>query len=144
AVLGLFTLGLDMIRGLAVGISLGVLMTMLAALTLLPAILGFVGHNIDRLGLPHRRRKQGADHQSFWYRWSRLIQRRPWPASLIGALLLVALALPVFSMRLGFGDAGNRPAGDTTRRAYDLLADGFGPGFNGPLLLVAQTPGGRA
>ena len=145
AVLGLFTVGLDMIRGLAVGISLGVLMTMLAALTLLPAILGFVGHNTDRLGLPHRRRKEGADRRSFWFRWSRLIQRRPWPALLLGAVLLVALALPVFSMRLGFGDAGNRPTSDTTRRAYDLLADGFGPGFNGPLLLlVAETPGGAA
>jgi putative drug exporter of the RND superfamily len=119
-------------------------MTMLAALTLLPAILGFVGHNIDRLGLPHRRRKEGADHRSFWYRWSRLIQRRPWPALLVGAVALVALALPVFSLRLGVGDAGNRPTSDTTRRAYDLLADGFGPGFNGPLLLVAQTPGGAA
>jgi RND superfamily putative drug exporter len=133
-----------MIRGLAVGISLGVLMTMLAALTLLPAILGFVGHNIDRLGLPHRRRNQGGDHQSFWYRWSRLIQRRPWPALLIGAVVLVALALPVFSMRLGFGDAGNRQTSDTTRRAYDLLADGFGPGFNGPLLVIAETPAGAA
>jgi putative drug exporter of the RND superfamily len=144
AVLGLFTVGLDMIRGLAVGISLGVLMTMLAALTLLPAILGFVGRKIDRLGLPHRRWKQRAGRQSFWYRWSRLIQRRPWPALLIGSALLVALALPVFSMRLGFGDAGNRPTSDTTRRAYDLLADGFGPGFNGPLLVVAETPGGAA
>jgi len=144
AVLGLFTFGLDMIRGLAVGISLGVLMTMLAAVTLLPAVLGFVGQHIDRLGLPHRRRKQGAGRQSLWYRWSRLIQRRPWPALLIGAVALIAVALPVLSLRLGFGDAGNRPTSDTTRRAYDLLSEGFGPGFNGPLLLVAQTPGGAA
>ena len=82
AILGLFTIGLDLIRGLAVGISIGVLMTMLAALTLLPAILGFVGNNIDRLGLPHRRRAERAGHQSVWYRWSRVIQRRPWPAAL--------------------------------------------------------------
>ncbi|HEY3239107.1 MAG TPA: MMPL family transporter, partial [Acidimicrobiia bacterium] len=85
AVLGLFTVGLDMINGLAVGISLGVLMTMLTALTLLPAVLGFVGRNIDKLGLPHRKHKGGAQHTTFWYRWSRLIQRRPWPALVIGA-----------------------------------------------------------
>jgi RND superfamily putative drug exporter len=142
AVLGLFTVGLDMINGLAVGISLGVLMTMLAALTLLPAVLGFVGRNIDRLGLPHRRRADGGHHTSVWFRWSRLIQRRPWPALVIGAVVLVALAAPVASLRLGFGDAGNRATADTTRRAYDLLSEGFGPGFNGPLLLVAETPGG--
>ena len=143
AVLGLFTIGLDMIRGLAVGISLGVLMTMFAALTLLPAVLGFVGRNIDRLGLPHRRRPEHADRVSIWYRWSRLIQRRPWPPLVIGAVALVVLASPVLSLRLGFGDAGNRQTTDTTRRAYDLLSDGFGPGFNGPLLLVADLPGGE-
>jgi RND superfamily putative drug exporter len=144
AVLGLFTLGLDMIRGLAAGITLGVLMTMLAALTLLPAVLGFVGANIDRLGLPHRRRHDRAGRGSLGYRWSRLVQRRPWPALLAGVLVLAVLTVPVTGLRLGFGDAGNRPTTDTTRRAYDLLADGFGPGFNGPLLLVAQTPGGQA
>jgi putative drug exporter of the RND superfamily len=127
-----------------VGISLGVLMTMLAALTLLPALLGFVGQRIDRFGLPHRRRDQHAYQRSVWYRWSRLIQRRPWPALLIGVVALLAVVAPVFSLRLGFGDAGNRPTSDTTRRAYDLLTEGFGPGFNGPLLLVAQTPGGGA
>ncbi|CAN5135523.1 hypothetical protein BH18ACT4_BH18ACT4_00510 [soil metagenome] len=142
AVLGLFTIGLNMIRGLAVGISLGVLMTMLAAVTLLPAILGFVGQGIDRLGLPHRKRAEGGDEASFWYRLSRLIQRRPWPALVIGTVILVVLALPVLDLRLGFGDAGNSPTEDTTRRAYDLLTDGFGPGFNGPLLLVSETPGG--
>ena len=144
AVMGLFTVGLDMIRGLAVGISLGVLMTMLASVTLLPALLGFVGQRIDRFGLPHRRRDREAHHRSFWSRWSRLIQRRPWPALVIGAVALIAVAAPVFSLRLGFGDAGNRPTSDTTRRAYDLLTEGFGPGFNGPLLLVAETPRGAA
>ena len=143
AVLGLFTIGLAMIRGLATGIALGVLMTMLAAVTLLPAILGFVGLNIDRLGLPFRRRSPSGE-RSLWYRWSRLIQRRPWPALLVAATLLLSLSLPLFGLRLGFGDAGNRPTEDTTRRAYDLLSSGFGPGFNGPLLLVAETPGGGA
>ena len=144
AILGLFTIGLDLIRGLAVGISIGVLMTMLASLTLLPAILGFVGTNIDKLGLPHRRRAERAGHQSFWYRWSRVIQRRPWPALIVAAAILIVLTVPLFGMRLGFGDAGNQPTDFTVRRAYDLVSEGFGPGANGPLLLAAETPGGRS
>ena len=142
AILGLFTIGLDLIRGLAVGISIGVLMTMLAALTLLPAIIGFVGTNIDKFGLPHRRRAERTGRQSFWYRWSRVIQRRPWPALLASATVLILLTIPLFGLRLGFGDAGNQPTDQTIRRAYDLMSEGFGPGANGPLLLVAETPGG--
>jgi len=144
AILGLFTIGLAMIRGLAVGISIGVLMTMLASVTLLPAVLGFVGRNIDKFGLPHRRRREGTERESVWYRWSRVIQRRPWPPLLVGAVLLIVLAIPLFGIRLGFGDAGNRPTSDTTRRAYDLIEEGFGPGANGPLLLAAETPGGAS
>jgi RND superfamily putative drug exporter len=144
AILGLFTIGLDMIRGLAVGISIGVLMTLLAALTLLPAVLGFVGTNIDKFGLPHRRRAERAGHQSIWYRWSRVIQRRPWPALLISAAILIVLTIPLFGLRLGFGDAGNQPTDTTVRRAYDLVSEGFGPGANGPLLLAAETPGGQS
>jgi RND superfamily putative drug exporter len=140
SVLGLLLMNLSTTRGVAVAISLGVLMTMLASVTLLPALLGFVGRNIDRLRLPHR--KQRETRQSFWYRWSRVLQRRPWPAFLIGIFVLLLLAAPVLGMRLGFGDAGNRPTTDTTRQAYDLLSDGFGPGFNGPLLLATETPGG--
>jgi RND superfamily putative drug exporter len=142
AVLGLFTMGLAMIHGLAVGISIGVLMTMIASLTLLPAVLGFVGQNIDKLGLPGRRKERDPE-RSFWHRWSRLVQRRPWPALIVGVVVLSVLALPVRGLRLGFGDAGNRPTSDTTRQAYDLLSTGFGPGFNGPLLIVATTPGGQ-
>jgi putative drug exporter of the RND superfamily len=144
AILGLFTIGLDMIRGLAVGISIGVLMTLLAALTLLPAILGFVGKNIDKFGLPHRRRAERAGRQSFWYRWSRVIQRRPWPAVLASAAVLILLTIPLLGLRLGFGDAGNQPTDQTVRRAYDLMSEGFGPGANGPLLLAAETPGGQS
>jgi RND superfamily putative drug exporter len=142
SVLGLLLMNLDTTRGVAIAIALGVLMTMLAAITLLPALLGFVGTNIDRLGLPHRTRRDQTGHGSFWYRWSRVLQRRPWIAALAGLVVLLALSVPVLSMRLGFGDAGNRPTSDTTRQAYDRLSDGFGPGFNGPLLLVAATPGG--
>jgi RND superfamily putative drug exporter len=143
SILGLFLIGLNMINGMAVGISIGVLMTMLASLTLLPAVLGFVGRNIDKLGLPHRKRTEGGTENSLWFRWSRVIQRHPWPAAVAGAALLVVLALPVAGLRLGFGDAGSRSDTDTTRRAYDLLTEGFGPGFNGPLLVAAETPGGQ-
>jgi RND superfamily putative drug exporter len=144
SVLGLLLMKLASTKGVAVAISLGVLMTMAASVTLLPALLGFVGRNIDRLGLPHRKRAERSTRESFWYRWSRVLQRRPWPAFVVGLLILLVLAAPVLSMRLGFGDAGNRATTDTTRQAYDLLSEGFGPGFNGPLLLAAETPNGTA
>ena len=76
--------------------------------------------------------------QSFWYKWSRVIQDKPWPALIISAGILIALAIPVFSMRLGFSDAGNRQTTDTTRRAYDLLEQAFGPGFNGPVIVLVD------
>jgi putative drug exporter of the RND superfamily len=142
AVLGMVTVGLAVVRGLAVGISLGVLTTMLAAVTLLPALLGFVGRAVNRLGVPGRRRDREAARRDAWRGWSRRVQGRPWPALVLGAGLLVVLALPAAALRLGFGDAGNRPSTDTTRRAYDLVAEGFGAGANGPLLIVAELPGG--
>jgi RND superfamily putative drug exporter len=126
----------------AIAIAIGVLMTMIASLTLLPALLGFVGRNIDKFGLPNRLRRDRTGHESFWYRWSRVLQRRPKTAFFAGIAILLILAAPVLSMRLGFGDAGNRPTTDTTRQAYDTLSEGFGPGFNGPLLLVASNEGG--
>jgi RND superfamily putative drug exporter len=144
ALLGLLVLNLDTFRGVAVGTSIGVLTTMLGSVTLLPALLGFAGTKIDKFGLPHRRRATGEPRATFWFRWSRVVQRRPWPAFVAALVVLLVLAFPVFSLRLGFGDAGNRPTADTTRQAYDLLSKGFGPGFNGPLLLVAETPGGAA
>ncbi|MCC7366184.1 MAG: MMPL family transporter [Dehalococcoidia bacterium] len=130
--------------GLAIGASLSVLMTMLAAITLVPAVLGFAGRSIDRFGLPHRKQAEGVAKETFWHRWSRLVQRYPWPAAIGAVALLVVLAVPVFSLRLGFSDAGNRPDTDTSRRAYDLLSEGFGPGFNGPMLAAAETPNGQA
>ena len=142
SILGLLTLQTNVFRGSAIGIALGVLTTMLASLTLLPALLGFVGRNIDKLGLPGRKKAKINPKESVWVRWSHVIQRRPWPAAIIGLIVLLVLAIPLFSMRFGLTDAGNRPAADTTRRAYDLVAEGFGAGSNGPLLLVAETPNG--
>jgi RND superfamily putative drug exporter len=131
-------------RGVSLAIAIGVLTTMLAAVTLLPALLGFVGRNIDKFSIGRRRHAAGGTRtQSAWYRWSRVIQRRPWPPLIIGLAVLLLLTIPLFSLRLGFADAGNRPTNDTTRRAYDLMTEGFGAGFNGPLLLAAETPHGE-
>jgi len=80
--------------------------------------------------------------ETAWYRYSRFIQRHPWPMAIGGVVLLAVLAIPVFSLRLGFSDEGNAPKASTTRHAYDLLAEGFGPGFNGPLLMVSEVPPG--
>ena len=138
SLLGLFLLQLPFLQGLAVGTIAAVLLVMAAALTLLPAMLGFSGRAIDRLHLP-KLLQTGATPapNSFWYRWSRAIQRRPWTSGILALLVLVALAVPLFSMRLAFTDASNDPTTLTTRQAYDLLAEGFGPGFNGPLVVAA-------
>jgi RND superfamily putative drug exporter len=143
ALLGLIAMGLPMNTGVAIGSSLAVLMTMVASVTLLPAILGFVGRRIDRFSIPGYRREQRTEH-SAWHRWSRLVQRYPWPMAVGALAVLLLLSVPVFTLRLGFGDAGNRGTHDTTRRAYDLLSEGFGPGFNGPFVVAAETPGGAA
>jgi RND superfamily putative drug exporter len=138
SLLGLFFIGVSFIRGLAVGASLAVLFVMAAAVTLLPAVLGFAGHTIDRFALPSARRGRSVEN-SFWTRWSRTLQARPWPAAIGGLVILVVLAVPFFGLRLGVADAGNDPTSLTTRRAYDLLSQGFGPGFNGPLLLASEV-----
>ncbi len=138
SLLGLFLIGVSFIRGLAVGASLAVLFVMLAAVTLLPAVLGFAGYTIDKFALPSARRKHTHD-RSFWVRWSRVIQSRPWPVAIVSLLILVILALPFVALRLGVADAGNDPTKFTTRRSYDLLSEGFGPGFNGPLLLASNV-----
>jgi putative drug exporter of the RND superfamily len=141
SLLGIFTMNLDFMRSMAIGAVAAVLMTMLASLTLLPALLGFVGKNIDRFGLPHRKAaEQGSEERSFWYKWSRVIQNHPWPALVLSTVVLIILALPLLSIQLGFSDTGNSPTSQSPRRAYDILAEGFGPGFNGPILVVAETP----
>jgi len=145
SLLGLFVIGVSFIRGLAVGASLAVLFVMAAAVTLLPAVLGFVGYTIDKFALPGAKKRVDPE-RTMWARWARSLQRRPWPALVGGLLVLLILAIPFLSLRLGVADSGNDPTKFTTRRAYDLLTEGFGPGFNGPLLLAsdATTPAERA
>ncbi len=138
---GMYLIGIEFVAGLATGAIFAVALTIAISLTLLPAVLGFVGRNIDKFHVPIVGKKV-HDRDGFWYRWSRLIQRRPLPAALAGLLILVVLASPVSAIELGNSDASVRPTTDTSRRAYDLLAEGFGPGFNGPLLVVAEVPPG--
>ena len=188
SLLGLLVMQLGFISGMAIGMAVVVALTLLASLTLLPALLGFAGERIEltrRRGLiaagliavaligvglgipalivvtlpvavvvllasfavsslrkPVLERERKPLRETLSYRWSRVIQHRPWTAVLLGAAVLIALALPIFGLRLGFSDEGNYAEDTTTRQAYDLLADGFGPGFNGPLSLATEVPAG--
>jgi putative drug exporter of the RND superfamily len=143
SLLGLFLIGQPYLEGLAVGTILAVLAVMGATLSLLPAMLGFSGRAIDRLHVPGLLRSTGPGaRHGFWWRWSRTVQRRPILCGSAALIVLIFLTIPLFSMRLAFTDAGSDPAGLTTRKAYDLISTGFGPGFNGPLVLAADLPGG--
>ena len=142
ALLGMFALGVSFLYGLAVSAAIGVALTMIAALTLLPALLSFIGPRVMS-----RRQKRslevngprivGTGTKGFWVRWSGIVKHRPTVPALVAMALVVVVALPFFYMRLGASDQGNDPKGTTTRDAYSLLARGFGPGFNGPLQIVA-------
>jgi RND superfamily putative drug exporter len=141
SLMGMLLLGISFLYGVAMAAALAVLFTMIAALTLLPALLTIAGRRIDRLRIPGLgSRRTSIDEGSRWFRWSRMVQRRPWVAALLSGALLLALCIPTLSLRLGSNDAGTDPAGSTTREAYDLLAEGFGAGFNGPLSMVAALP----
>jgi RND superfamily putative drug exporter len=139
ALLGMFALGVGILNGLAVSAALAVLLVLVASLTLLPALLTFFGRRIGRFGRRARRRATPpADRSTFWTRWIDAIQHRPWAALFASVGVMVVLALPVLSLHLGNTDAGNDPKSNTTRRAYDLLAQGFGKGFSGPLLVAVK------
>ncbi len=143
SVLGIFLMKLNFLHGLAVGTSLAVVIAMLAAVTLLPALLGFVGSTIDRF---HVGRKTTSTTGGMWHRWARTVQRRPAVVALAGLAILVLVAVPTLGLRLGAADASNDPTASTTHKAYDLISEGFGHGANGPMLVVADTsaPGARA
>jgi len=149
SMLGLFAMGLSFMRGAAIVTIMAVLVVMAAAVTLFPALLGYAGRWVDRLRLPLGRRRRvpatAGGHvvpSAGWTRWSRLVGRHRLIASLAGAGVLLVLAAPFLGVRFGFPDAGNDPAGRSTRQAYDMLAEGFGPGANGPLAVVTDLTGG--
>ena len=135
AMLGLLALGVSLLYGAAIAASLAVLLVLAASLTLLPALLMFTGR---RVGRTRRGAEPRAARAGFWTRWVGLIQRRPAWAAIASTVLLLVLAAPALGLRLGQSDAGNDPEKQTTRQAYDLLATGFGKGFNGPLLVAAR------
>ena len=114
ALLGMLAIGLSFISGLGIGAAAVVAVTVLAAVTLLPAVLGFVGNNIDSFRLPWVHNDGDGTRETIWHRWSRFVQRHAWPLTIAGLAIVLALALPVLSLRLGFVDAGNDPAGTQT------------------------------
>ncbi len=154
ALLGMFATGVSFLYGLAIASVCAVLATMIASLTVLPAMLSKYGHRVVRPRTRRFGRRGGASpagaasedavmkaaSRSRWREWSRTVQRRPWPLAIVSTALMVALLLPVFGLRLESSDAGNDPSGTNTREAFDLLAQGFGAGFNGPLLIVTELP----
>lgn len=142
AFLGLFLMGLPFVAALGTAGAIMVLFAVLVGLTLTPAALSLAGRRIDSLRLPFLHSTEGVDPKSTWYRFSEAIQRHPLPYFLGTAALLLVLAAPALSMNLGFTDAGNNPERQHSRRAYDLLTTGFGPGFNGKLIVVADISKG--
>ncbi len=142
SLMGMLLLGISFLYGVAMAAALAVLFTMIAALTLLPALLTIAGRRVDRLRIPGLgKRTPSTAEDTRWFRWSQEIQRRPVLSALLSGGLLLALCIPTLSLRLGSNDAGTDPSGTTTREAYDLLAEGFGPGFNGPFAIVGELPG---
>jgi putative drug exporter of the RND superfamily len=143
AILGLWLTGIPFVGAMGLATAVVVAVAALAAVTLLPALLGVIGRRIDRLRLPALRRRQGTGPvSSAWARWGRAIDRRAWAYALGALAVLLVLAAPLLALRLGTPDDGTLPTSTTQRRAYDLLARGFGPGFNGPLLLAVELPPG--
>jgi RND superfamily putative drug exporter len=161
ALLGMMLLGVNFLYGVAISASIGVLLVMLASLTLLPAMLTLWGARVAAGGRRARARARArasaaagdagigtpaaagtgsAGASTAWMRWSAYVQRRPRTIAAVSALVMLAIAAPATALRLGSSDAANDPAGQTTHRAYELLAKGFGQGFNGPLLVVANVP----
>ncbi|WP_066944325.1 MMPL family transporter [Streptomyces lushanensis] len=146
ALAGMLVMRMRFLDGVVVATSLTVVLSVLAAVTLLPALLGLLGERV----LSRRQRARPAasgpepeESRGLAARWSVTVQKRPRAVAVVALAVMAALAIPLLSLRLGATDQGNHPEDTTTRKAYDLLAEGFGPGFNGPLQLVAEA-GGRA
>ena len=140
----LAVIGLDFITKLGLGAAITVVTAVAAAITLLPAILSLLGPRIDKGRVPFTRRRDastaGADGTMI-ARWGRFVTRHARTSAIAATALIVILSIPVFSVQLGSSDAGSNPPDTTTRQAYDLLAEGFGAGFNGPLLVTVDQGG---
>jgi len=143
ALLGLLTIGLGFLDGMAVPAAITVVCTVLAAVTLLPALFGVLGQRVLSRRQRRRLHADGPDHarsgRSIWARWSRTVPRFPAVLAAAAVAVMVVVSIPVLHLRLGASDSSNDPTSSHTYKAYEMLAEGFGPGFNGTLMLVAQT-----
>ena len=137
ALLGLLTIGITLLDAAALAVATTVALVLTAALTVMPALLSRFG---ERIGQHASRRRSARRQTPFWPRWAAVVARRPWQSLVAGLAIMLVLCAPATTLRLGQSDAGNDPTSHTSRRAYDLLAQGFGTGFNGPLQVVAQLP----
>ncbi|MEU8249043.1 MMPL family transporter [Nonomuraea sp. NPDC048916] len=142
AILSLYLIGIPFVSALGLASAIAVAATLLASVTLLPAVLAVFGRNLDRLRVRRVRFDDGAE--SGWRRWALTVQRFRWVAVVLGTGLLVVLAMPLSSLRLGTADGGAQPPASTQRHAYDHVSDGFGPGWTGPLLVTAEYPPGAS
>ncbi|HEY2654039.1 MAG TPA: MMPL family transporter, partial [Solirubrobacteraceae bacterium] len=142
ALLGMFATGVSFLYGLAIASVFAVLLTMVASLTVLPALLSRFGPKIARPSRRARRREAAGQppRESLWRRWSIVVQSRPWPLAIASLAVMVVFVLPVLSLRLDNSDAGNDPSNTSSHEAFNLLSQGFGAGFNGPLAIVVQLP----
>ena len=143
AILGLKVSGVPMLEKMGYGSAIMIAVVMLASITLLPAILGVVKHRVNSAKVPFVKQKPAYNPDSASVRWTAKVVANPVRYGGAAAIILGVLAIPVFSMHLGFADAGNDAKDTTTRKSYDLMADGYGPGTNGPLQVVLDTDGER-
>jgi putative drug exporter of the RND superfamily len=141
AMTALAVTGIGFLISVGIATSLVVLFAVAAALTMLPALLSLLGDRVDMGRLGRRPRAAKRVEDTAWWRFAHHVSRRPWPYLVIAATALLALAAPALQMDTGFPDAGDDSTSTPHRRAYDLLAEGFGPGVNAPLLIVADLRG---
>jgi RND superfamily putative drug exporter len=138
AICGLFLAGVPAISSMGMAVALVVIVSMLVAVTLLPAFLGMAGTRIDKWAV-HRRKAADESHRTLSGKWAHHVGRRPWRYALISLAALLVMALPVLSLQVGMADDGNAAEGNTEREAYDLTTEAYGPGFNGPFSIVVET-----
>jgi RND superfamily putative drug exporter len=141
ALLGLLVVPIPLVRTLGLAAAIGVAVMVLAATTLLPALLGFAGRRIDALGLPNRHGGRTDPEHSFWGRFATKVSGRPWVSLLAGGAVLLMLAVPFTSIQFGMPDDGSMPESLSQRHAYDLMEEGFGPGVNAPLVVAVAVDG---
>ncbi|MFI8093884.1 MMPL family transporter [Streptomyces sp. NPDC086080] len=144
AILSLYLIGIPFVSALGLASTVTVGATLIAAVTLLPAVLAVFGTHLDRFRVRKPRFDHTGGRAGGWHRWTGHIQRHPWPYLLVSTVVLIAMALPLFSLRLGTADAGSAPEDTTERQAYELVARDFGQGWTGPLVVTAQFPEGQS